>query len=127
MIVNIQEQLTREWKAVQQVNYSTVFSEKKQLEENLANCMKQYEERFKRLNEHMESGNEGYLKAQEELKNLKLSQEREQKSRDEFLTQLLEKSNSMKNKIIKICSDKQKAKSQKLPVKDVEQTAAAML
>ena len=86
MIVNIQEQLTREWKAVQQVNYSTVFSEKKQLEENLANCMKQYEERFKRLNEHMESGNEGYLKAQEELKNLKLSQEREQKSRDEFLT-----------------------------------------
>ena len=48
--------------------------------------MKQYEERFKRLNEHMESGNEGYFKAQEELKNLKLSQEKEQKSRDEFLT-----------------------------------------
>ena len=75
MIVNIQEQLTREWKAVQQVNYSTVFSEKKQLEENLQNCMKQYEERFKRLNEHMESGNQGYMKASEELKKVKLNQE----------------------------------------------------
>lgn len=67
--------MTREWKAVQQVNYASVFAEKRQLEENLQMCMKQYEERFKRLNEHMETGNQGYLKAQEELKKVKLTQE----------------------------------------------------
>ena len=54
MIVNIQENLSREWKAIQQVNYSTIFAEKKQLEDSLDLCMKQYEERLRRVNDYME-------------------------------------------------------------------------
>ena len=33
----------------------------------------------------------------------------------------------MKNKVIKLCSDKNKSKSLKLPIKDVEQVAASIL
>lgn len=82
MIVNIQEQLTREWKAVQQVNYGTIFTEKRQLEENLQMCMKQYEERFKKMNDLLEKDNQGYQRAQEELKKVKLNQETAQQTRD---------------------------------------------
>ena len=39
MIVNIQEQLNKEWKSVQQVNYGIVFVEKQQLEDSLTLCM----------------------------------------------------------------------------------------
>lgn len=61
MIVNIQEQLSKEWKSVQQVNYNIVFVEKQQLEDSLTLCMNQYEERLRRVNEYMENSNSGYL------------------------------------------------------------------
>lgn len=91
--------------------------------------MKQYEERFKRLNEHMESDNQGYLKAQEELKKVKLNQETAQVSRDQFLTHLLEKSNALKSKIIKLCNTDPKGKSLNLKqtLQDVEQGQAQIL
>jgi hypothetical protein len=56
----------------------------------------------------MESGNQGYMKASEELKKVKLSHETAQAARDQFLTQLLEKSNALKTKIIKLCSSDNK-------------------
>lgn len=60
MIVHVQEQLREEWKTVQQVNYSTVFAEKKQLEDSLTLCMNQYEERLRRTNEYLEQSNQSY-------------------------------------------------------------------
>ena len=72
--------------------------------------MKQYEERFKRLNEHMESGNQGYMKAQEELKQLKLKKEQSQQQRDHFMNQLLERSNALKQKIIKLAGGEKASK-----------------
>ena len=42
---------------MKQVNYSTVFAEKAQLEESLTMCMNQYEERLRRANEYMEQSN----------------------------------------------------------------------
>lgn len=86
MIVNIQEQLSKEWKSVQQVNYSIVFVEKQQLEDSLTLCMNQYEERLRRVNEYMESSNSSYLQAQEELKSTRLKQDEDSKARDQFLT-----------------------------------------
>lgn len=90
------------------MNYGTVFQEKRQADENLQMCMKQYEERFKRLSDHMETGNQTYQKAQDELKRLKLNQESTQQARDQFLNHLLERSNALKAKVIKLASDKGK-------------------
>ena len=56
--------------------------EKQQLEDSLTLCMNQYEERLRRVNEYMENSNSGYLQTQEELKQLKLKQEEDQKERD---------------------------------------------
>jgi hypothetical protein len=39
LIVNIQEQLSSEWKACAQVNYGTIFADVKGLEKNLTDCM----------------------------------------------------------------------------------------
>lgn len=44
--------------------------------------MNQYEERLRRVNEYMENSNSGYLQTQEELKQLKLKQEEDQRERD---------------------------------------------
>ena len=51
MITEVQEQLSEEWKTVKQVNYSTIFAEKAQLEDSLSLCMNQYEERLRRAYE----------------------------------------------------------------------------
>lgn len=57
LVINIQEQLSHEWKEVRQVNYNTVFDQQLQVENNLSSCMAQYEERLKRVNEYMEQSN----------------------------------------------------------------------
>jgi uncharacterized phage-like protein YoqJ len=67
LIINVQEQMNKEWKETKQVNYNTVFKQQKQTEENLQACMQQYEERLKRVNEYMEQSNSSYLTCQEEL------------------------------------------------------------
>lgn len=54
MISEVQSKLSKEWEAIKQVNYSTVFAEHKQLEDSLTLCMNQYEERLRRANEYME-------------------------------------------------------------------------
>jgi len=46
--------MKEEWKTVKQVNYNTVFKQQKQVEDNLTQCMAQYEERLGRVNEYME-------------------------------------------------------------------------
>jgi len=78
--------LSREWRAVKQVNYATVFENQKNLEDSLESCMSQYEERLRRVNDYMEQSNQSYLQAQEELKMCRLRQETDQKWRDQFLT-----------------------------------------
>ena len=59
------------------MNYSTIFAEKKQLEDSLDLCMKQYEERLRRVNDYMEQSNSDYLNTQEELKQTKIKQDSE--------------------------------------------------
>ena len=54
LIVNIQEQLSQEWKSCSQVNYATIFTDLRTLERNLTDCMTQYEERLTRVNDYME-------------------------------------------------------------------------
>ena len=80
------------------MNYSTIFAEKKQLEDSLDLCMKQYEERLRRVNDYMEQSNSDYLTTQEELKQTKLKQDSELRLRDQILTQLMEKSNQIRTK-----------------------------
>ena len=89
--------------------------------------MKQYEERFKRLSDHLETGNQTYQKAQEDLKRLKLSTEQSQQARDQFLNQLLERSNALKAKVIKLASDKGKQVSAKSVLAEVDAGAAQFL
>ena len=99
LILNIQEQMNTEWKAVKQVNYNNVFKEKKQTEENLAQCMQQYEERLKRVNEYMEQSNVSYLKCQEELQAHRQKYAKEMQDRDNALSLLIEKSIDLKSKV----------------------------
>ena len=68
------------------MNYSTIFAEKKQLEDSLDLCMKQYEERLRRVNDYMEQSNSDYLNTQEELKQTKIKQDSELRQRDQVLT-----------------------------------------
>ena len=73
----------------------------------------------------MESGNQGYLKAQEEIKKLKLNTESAQQARDQFLNQLLERSNTLKAKLIKLSAgDKGKKLNPNTVLEEVEQGAA---
>ena len=67
LIINVQEQMNKEWKDTKQVNYNTIFKQQQQTEESLQACMQQYEERLKRVNEYMEQSNSSYLTCQEEL------------------------------------------------------------
>ena len=59
--------MKEEWKSIKQVNYNLVFKQQKQTEDNLTQCMQQYEERLKRVNEYMEQSNKAYQKSQDEL------------------------------------------------------------
>ena len=93
MITHVQEQLSQEWKTVQQVNYSTVFSEKLQLEDSLTLCMNQYEERLRRTNEYLEQSNQGYQQVQEEMKVMKEKTQLDLKNKDVFLSELIKRSN----------------------------------
>lgn len=63
--------------------------------------MSQYEERLTRLNEHMETSNRSYLRAQDDLKQMRLKQEGSQRARDTFLTALIDRSTVLKQKILK--------------------------
>ena len=93
MITHVQEQLSQEWKTVQQVNYSTIFSEKLQLEDSLTLCMNQYEERLRRTNEYLEQSNQGYQQVQEEMKGMKDKTQLDLKNKDAFLSELIKRSN----------------------------------
>ena len=93
MITHVQEQLSQEWKTVQQVNYSTIFSEKLQLEDSLTLCMNQYEERLRRTNEYLEQSNQGYQQVQEEMKVMKDKTQLDLKNKDAFLSELIKRSN----------------------------------
>lgn len=98
-IINIQEQLAADFKACAQVNYGSCFSQVKTLEQNLADCMQQYEERLTRVNNYMEESNQTYLKTQEELKQVRVKQEQETKKKDAFVAALLETSSALKQKM----------------------------
>jgi Zn-finger domain-containing protein len=67
------------------VNYNKIFKEFKQLEDSLSACVTQYEERLKRSNDYMENSSSMYIKAQEDLKNVKVKFETEQKTNDRFI------------------------------------------
>lgn len=91
--------MNQEWKGVKQVNYSTVFKQQKQTEDNLAQCMHQYEERLKRVNEYMEQSNSSYLKCQEELQQCRQKYAKEMQERDNALSLLIEQSIDLKSKV----------------------------
>ena len=93
MITRVQEQLSQEFKTVQQVNYSTFFAEKQQLEDSLTLCMNQYEERLRRTNEYLEQSNQGYQQVQEEMKVMKDKTQLDLKNKDAFLSELIKRSN----------------------------------
>ena len=93
MITRVQEQLSQEFKTVQQVNYSTFFAEKQQLEDSLTLCMNQYEERLRRTNDYLEQSNQGYQQVQEEMKVIKDKTQLDLKNKDAFLSELIKRSN----------------------------------
>ena len=93
MITRVQEQLSQEFKTVQQVNYSTFFAEKQQLEDSLTLCMNQYEERLRRTNDYLEQSNQGYQQVQEEMKVMKDKTQLDLKNKDAFLSELIKRSN----------------------------------
>ena len=64
--------------------------------------MTQYEERLTRVNDYMEQSSQSYLKAQDELKQIKLRQEQEQRQRDSFLNNLIDRSSLLKQKCLKL-------------------------
>ena len=102
LIINIQEQMKEEWKTVKQVNYNTVFKQQKQVEENLTQCMAQYEERLSRVNEYMEQSNKSYHKCQEELQQCRSKYQKEMQERDNALSLLIEKSIDLKSTVMSI-------------------------
>ena len=59
--------MSDEFKQTKQVAYPGIFQQQEQTEKNLQQCMQQYEERLKRVNEYMEQSNSAYLKCQDEL------------------------------------------------------------
>ena len=75
------------------MNYSTIFSEKLQLEDSLTLCMNQYEERLRRTNEYLEQSNQGYQQVQEEMKVMKDKTQLDLKNKDAFLSELIKRSN----------------------------------
>ena len=75
------------------MNYSTIFSEKLQLEDSLTLCMNQYEERLRRTNEYLEQSNQGYQQVQEEMKVMKDKTQLDLKNKDVFLSELIKRSN----------------------------------
>ena len=68
--------------------------------------MKQYEERLRRVNDYMEQSSSDYLNTQEELKQTKLKQDQELKVRDELITQMIEKSNTIRKKVHRVFDSK---------------------
>ena len=112
------------------MNYSTIFAEKKQLEDSLDLCMKQYEERLRRVNDYMEQSNSDYLTTQEELKQTKLKQDSELRLRDQILTQLMEKSNQIRTKAHRLFEGKKAQQNQgkiRESLNDIELQVAKML
>ena len=106
MITEVQAQLSSEWKTVQKVNYSTVFAEKKQLEDSLTLCMNQYEERLRRTNEYLEQSNQGYQQVQDEIKAMKDKTQLDLKSKENFLAELINRSNQVKAKVHRVFEGK---------------------
>jgi hypothetical protein len=96
-VINVQEECSAKWGECPQVNYGTIFGELKRSETQLTQCIAQYEERLRRVNEYMEQSNSSYLKAQEEVKALRVKQEGELNTRDYFLQKLITRSIELKN------------------------------
>lgn len=94
--------MKEEWKTVKQVNYNTVFKQQKQVEDNLTQCMAQYEERLSRVNEYMEQSNKSYHKCQEELQQCRSKYQKEMQERDNALSLLIEKSIDLKSTVMSI-------------------------
>ena len=94
--------MKEEWKTVKQVNYNTVFKQQKQVEDNLTQCMAQYEERLGRVNEYMEQSNKAYHKCQEELQQCRQKNAKEMQERDNALSLLIEKSIDLKSSVMSI-------------------------
>lgn len=63
MILNVQEALSKEFKALKPVSYPQILRQQEMSEKALEDCMAQYEERLKRVNEYMEQSNAAYLKS----------------------------------------------------------------
>ena len=108
MIMEVQSQLKNEFATVQQVDYSTVFAEKKQLEDSLTLCMNQYEDRLRRAYENIEQSNQGYEQAQEEMRLNKHKTTDELKVKDQFISNLVEMSNKVKSKVHRVFDGKKK-------------------
>lgn len=53
-LVNVQEEKADLYEVCQQVDYAKVFDVIKQLESQVGNCVEQYEERLKRVNDYLE-------------------------------------------------------------------------
>lgn len=61
MICNVQAELAQEFSQCKQVNYSTVFSEMQSKDQQMHDCLKQYEERLQRCSQQMERSDAQYL------------------------------------------------------------------
>jgi len=121
LILNIQEHMSESFKEAKQVAYPGVFQQQEQTEKNLQQCMQQYEERLKRVNEYMEQSNTAYLKCQEELQQCRRKYAQELQERDNALTLLIEKSIDLKSIVMSI---DEKASNQMLSVGSQAQLAA---
>ena len=69
--------------------------------------MNQYEERLRRSSEYLEQSQQDYSKVQEEMKLLQEKTQVDLKSRDTFLTELIQKSTQVKAKVHRAFDKKQ--------------------
>ena len=87
-----------------------MFGEMKRGEEQLTNCMAQYEERLRRVNEYMEQSSSSYLRGQEEIKATRAKYEDEYRQREIFIQKLLQKSTEIKRQVLTIDEKKNPGK-----------------
>lgn len=101
------------------MDYARVFEELSGLERQMSSCVGQYEERLKRVNDYLEQSNASYIKAQDEMKQLRVHHEEELRVRDLSLQRLLSKSTDIMNKAVQIDDKKHSQKSGKKVQREV--------
>ena len=127
MLLNVQEALSKEFKALKPVSYPQILRQQEQSEKALVETMQQYEERLKRVNEYMEQSNQAYLKSQEELNSLRRKFQNDLQARDNALSILIDRSIDLKSAVMTIdekvqnymTQRAQKGKGQRMPTRKV--------